>query len=207
MAERSWLKWFSSFGATDSFTLIRFDNGISAASLIVGPSTPVMGEFTRVLLAFDKNVTLLQTNPKTFTPGNITFDNGSVLLYGDATLATGTDDGPNTLSGGEGNDQIFGAGGDDILIGGGGGDLLNGGAGDDTLNGGSGSDALFGGPGIDTLDCSSAGFAPTDLLHISFDAAALRGQVTFERLRSIAGLESAQRLPEHRGRGDDQRQG
>ena len=28
MAERSWLKWFSSFGATDSFTLIRFDNGI-----------------------------------------------------------------------------------------------------------------------------------------------------------------------------------
>ena len=28
MAERSWLKWFSSFGATDSFTLIRLDKGI-----------------------------------------------------------------------------------------------------------------------------------------------------------------------------------
>src|SRR6185369_566513 len=51
------------------------------------------------------------------------------------------------------------------------------------------------------------GFTATDLLHVRFDTAALRRQVTLERPGATTGLKCAQRLPEHRCRGGDQREG
>ncbi|EDQ02608.1 retention module-containing protein [Shewanella benthica] len=51
-----------------------------------------------------------------------------------------TDDGNDTLYGGQGNDILFGQGGNDILIGGLGDDILIGGLGDDTLTGGTSTD-------------------------------------------------------------------
>jgi Ca2+-binding RTX toxin-like protein len=59
--------------------------------------------------------------------------------------------GPNTLLGGEGNDQIAGGIGIDILDGGAGNDQLEGRSGDDVLNGGAGADTLDGGLGADIL--------------------------------------------------------
>ncbi|MCE1116558.1 immunoglobulin-like domain-containing protein, partial [Pseudomonas sp. NMI795_08] len=62
-----------------------------------------------------------------------------------------TNDGADTLLGGDGNDIIFGQGGNDYLDGGKGNDILLGGSGNDTLLGGEGNDLLFGGAGNDTL--------------------------------------------------------
>ncbi|WP_287947645.1 type I secretion C-terminal target domain-containing protein, partial [Shewanella sp.] len=71
-----------------------------------------------------------------------------------------TDDGADTIYGGEGNDIIFGQGGNDILIGGLGDDILIGGLGDDTLTGGTGVDNTDG-TGADTF-VWSAGSTGTD---------------------------------------------
>jgi len=64
--------------------------------------------------------------------------------------ATPGDD-PDSLYGGQGDDQLDSGGGDDDLFGGDGGDELSGGAGDDELYGGDGNDRLNGGAGHDTL--------------------------------------------------------
>ncbi|TFF34076.1 type I secretion C-terminal target domain-containing protein [Pseudomonas sp. RIT623] len=62
-----------------------------------------------------------------------------------------SNDGADTLLGGNGNDIIFGQGGNDILDGGKGNDVLLGGAGNDILIGGKGDDILIGGSGADTF--------------------------------------------------------
>ncbi|MDF0733695.1 type I secretion C-terminal target domain-containing protein, partial [Pseudomonas entomophila] len=62
-----------------------------------------------------------------------------------------SNDGADTLLGGNGNDIIFGQGGNDYIDGGKGNDILLGGTGNDTLLGGEGNDLLFGGAGNDTL--------------------------------------------------------
>lgn len=62
-----------------------------------------------------------------------------------------SNDGADTLLGGNGNDIIFGQGGNDYIDGGKGNDILLGGTGNDTLLGGEGNDILFGGAGNDIL--------------------------------------------------------
>ncbi|WP_430624238.1 immunoglobulin-like domain-containing protein, partial [Pseudomonas entomophila] len=62
-----------------------------------------------------------------------------------------SNDGADTLLGGNGNDIIFGQGGNDYIDGGKGNDILLGGTGNDTLLGGEGNDLLFGGAGNDLL--------------------------------------------------------
>ncbi|MFD3213815.1 immunoglobulin-like domain-containing protein, partial [Pseudomonas sp. LR_7] len=62
-----------------------------------------------------------------------------------------SNDGADTLIGGNGNDIVFGQGGNDYIDGGKGNDILLGGTGNDTLLGGEGNDILFGGAGNDTL--------------------------------------------------------
>ncbi|NBK41894.1 type I secretion C-terminal target domain-containing protein, partial [Pseudomonas soli] len=62
-----------------------------------------------------------------------------------------SNDGADTLLGGNGNDIIFGQGGNDYIDGGKGNDILLGGTGNDTLLGGEGNDMLFGGAGNDIL--------------------------------------------------------
>jgi len=61
-------------------------------------------------------------------------------------------DGPDTRTGGAGDDTFLGEGGDDTLSGGAGSDTLLGGAGDDTLNGDADNDHLAGDAGDDTLN-------------------------------------------------------
>ncbi|MPY25442.1 VCBS domain-containing protein, partial [Shewanella sp. YLB-07] len=68
-----------------------------------------------------------------------------------------TDDGADTIYGGEGNDLLFGQGGNDVLIGGLGDDILIGGLGDDTLTGGTNTNDI----GADTF-VWSAGSTGTD---------------------------------------------
>ncbi|WP_394229704.1 Ig-like domain-containing protein, partial [Shewanella colwelliana] len=62
-----------------------------------------------------------------------------------------TNDGSDTLYGGQGQDLLFGQGGDDTLDGGTGSDHLIGGSGSDTLIGGLGDDTLTGGTDADTF--------------------------------------------------------
>src|SRR5678815_593220 len=92
-----------------------------------------------------RSVFLRGISPFEVTRHNITFADGSLLLYGDDALATG-DDAPNSLVGGDGGDHLEGFGGDDTL---------SGGLGDDRMDGGPGISLLIGGAGNDTLDADS----------------------------------------------------
>lgn len=81
---------------------------------------------------------------------------------GGNTITASTDNGPMTLTGGDGPDlltltgsgggALFGGAGDDSLVGSSGNDSLYGQAGDDSLVGGAGMDSLRGHGGADTLD-------------------------------------------------------
>jgi len=120
------------------------DPAASAAdvSLSVGTGS------TRITLA-GKTITL-QTDSKTLTTTNVMFVDGSLLVVGDNTIATGTDDLDNVLTGGPGDDRLYGFGGNDGMAGGPGNDTFSlvGTTpdgfpwGDDTLDGGEGSDTL-----------------------------------------------------------------
>jgi Ca2+-binding RTX toxin-like protein len=85
---------------------------------------------------FGGKTVMLQTDLKSITTTNVTFDDGSLLIVGDNTTGTANDDAWNTLTGGPGADQLIGVGGDAPL-------------GDDTLNGGTGADNMTGGLGND----------------------------------------------------------
>ena len=83
-----------------------------------------------------KDITLLSTTPFQLAPSNVTFVDGSRLLFGDNSTATGDDNG-NTLAGGTGRDLIFAFGGSDTInvgIANHGNDFVDGGSGYDTLN-------------------------------------------------------------------------
>ena len=94
---------------------------------------------------------ILLTNVSAFqlALSNITFADGSRLIFGDNTAGTTADNSANNLAGTAGRDQINGFGGNDTLGGGSGNDLLVGGAGNDTIVGGPGADTLLGGTGED----------------------------------------------------------
>jgi Ca2+-binding RTX toxin-like protein len=85
---------------------------------------------------------------------------GPIVLITDIGVADGnpSEDGNDTLNGGNGNDKLYGGGGNDTLSGGNGNDLLVGGTGSDTLTGGGGADTFaFGvGDGTDTITDFSA---------------------------------------------------
>jgi Ca2+-binding RTX toxin-like protein len=90
-----------------------------------------------------KDVLLNNVSPLQLTIGNVTFADGSRLIFGDNTTGTGADSGANNISGTAGRDYLVGFGGNDTLGGGSGGDdWLEGGAGNDRLAGGSGKDSF-----------------------------------------------------------------
>ncbi|HYI39636.1 MAG TPA: hypothetical protein VE053_04875 [Allosphingosinicella sp.] len=81
-----------------------------------------------------------------------------------------------SLSGTGSDDSIYGFNGHDFLYGDAGNDLLSGGYGDDTLDGGTGADTMDGGEGNDTYYVDDvddvvvevyAGYADTDVVHVS----------------------------------------
>ena len=91
---------------------------------------------------FDKDIVLLSVTPAQIATTNVSFADGSRLLFGDNTPAQTADNGNNTLSGAAGDDHLWGFGGRDGLNGGAGNDWLAGGTGLDTLTGGAGADSF-----------------------------------------------------------------
>jgi len=118
--------------------VLNFDqSAIGAADIRVS----ISGTSTRIDVVAGpqagKDITLLNTVPFQLATSNVTFVDGSRLLFGDNSTAQG-DDNSNTLTGGAGRDLIFGYGGSDTInIGSanfGFGDHIDGGAGFDTIN-------------------------------------------------------------------------
>ena len=122
-----------------------------------------------------KDILLTNVSALQLALSNITFADGSRLIFGDNTTGTTADNSANNLAGTAGRDQINGFGGNDTLGGGGGNDLLVGGAGNDTIGGGSdgadtlegglGNDILAGGSGQDTFVFREVGCANADTLN------------------------------------------
>jgi Ca2+-binding RTX toxin-like protein len=92
--------------------------------------------------ASNKEVLLLNSQLAQLTTTNITFANGSLLLFGDNTTAQTADNSGNSLTGSSGNDHLWGFGGNDTLNGGSGNDWLAGGTGQDNITGGAGADSI-----------------------------------------------------------------
>src|SRR5262245_51151354 len=113
-------------------------SAISAANL--GVTQEGANSRVTVLTGVDagKNVLLLNVNPLQFATSNVSFANGSALLFGDNSSAQ-NDNAATSLQGGAGADLLQGFGGND------------------TLNGRAGSDAMFGMDGNDTFDMSTGG--------------------------------------------------
>ena len=111
--------------------VLQFDQaGIAAAEI----RALIEGGNLRLRYVEDgKDVVLLGTAPAQITPTNVTFADGSRLLFGS--------DSSNSLLGTAGADHLWGLGGNDTLNGGSGNDWLAGGAGQDQLTGGTGADA------------------------------------------------------------------
>jgi hypothetical protein len=118
-----------------------------------------------------KDITLLNTTPFQLATSNVTFVDGSRLLFGDNSTAIGDDNG-NTLTGGTGRDLIFAFGGSD------------------TINIGTASysgDHIDGGTGFDTLNFN--GYV-TAALTIDFAAGTITssgGSATFANIERVLG--------------------
>src|SRR5688500_2607359 len=92
--------------------------------------------------ASGKDVFLQNVAPAQLATTNVTFADGSRLLFGDNTPAQTADNGNNSLAGTAGDDHLWGFGGRDGLNGGAGNDWLAGGTGIDTVTGGAGADSF-----------------------------------------------------------------
>jgi Ca2+-binding RTX toxin-like protein len=86
-----------------------------------------------------KDVLLSSTTQLQLATSNVTFADGSHLLFGDNTTAQTADNNANSLTGTAGRDLLEGFGGADTLSGGTGNDVLDGGAAFDQLTGGAGN--------------------------------------------------------------------
>jgi Ca2+-binding RTX toxin-like protein len=122
---------------------------ISAADMRVTDE----GAHTRIRLMsgpyIGKDVLLLNVDPQQLAGSNLSFANGSTLLFGDNSSARNDDLG-NSLTGTAGRDHIAGFGGNDTLDGGAGADFMDGGSGNDRFVVTSG-DVLVDSGGIDTV--------------------------------------------------------
>lgn len=109
------------------------DTGISAASLTLSYA----GNYGKISLSAAGKTVYLPAKIKLtdLTTANISFADGSQLIFGDNTV--------NTLNGGDGDDYLLGLAGNDALTGRTGDDVLDGGKGADTMTGGSGSDTYI----------------------------------------------------------------
>jgi hypothetical protein len=118
---------------------VTFSNG----NVIFTPSTNFTGN-----ASFDYSISDGKGGTST---ANVSVAVGTVQNGGNGPDTLTGNDGNDILIGGQGPDTLIGNAGDDTLIGGNGTDLLLGNAGDDLLYGGNGSDTLTGGLGTDTL--------------------------------------------------------
>jgi Ca2+-binding RTX toxin-like protein len=158
---------------------LRFDDPAIVAAL-VETTTPASSVS---LFTYGGKTIALHSAPATLTSTNITFADGSILLYGDNRTGTTGDDQGDVLTGGTGSDQLFGAGGNDTLNGGLGNDRLWGGTGNDSLTGGAGNDTLDGVGAADTL----VGGAGNDTLVYGVSDAKIQGGADIDTLRIEGG--------------------
>jgi serralysin len=119
---------------------------ISAGDVVADGEVETPPFFIR--LSYGGKTVTVEMNPLMATSTNITFADGSMLLVGDNTTGTASDNAANTLIGGAGSDQLIGLGGADSLVGGGGNDVFpvfgdtSGAWGNDTIKGGAGVDII-----------------------------------------------------------------
>ncbi len=158
--------------------------GVSAADLLV-ETTEAGFE-----LAYEGATLRVDATLDEIEPGDIVFEDDSVLLTGDAghdRIALHRNDdafsADNQLHGLQGHDVLKAGSGNDKLIGAGGHDSLHGRDGDDSLDGGTGHDRLFGGTGADILD----GGAGHDRLKGQMGNDVLDGAAGHDRLWGGAG--------------------
>jgi Ca2+-binding RTX toxin-like protein len=113
-----------SIGFNASSDVLNFDQTSIAAADI---RATIEGSHLRVSVVsgpqLGKDVLLLNVAPTRLTTTNVTFADGSRLLFGDNTTGTTNDNSSNILTGTSGNDQLAGFGGSDTLNGGSGNDL------------------------------------------------------------------------------------
>src|SRR5688572_13312996 len=98
------------------------DNAISAAAITFTGSSNGGGPTTT--FAFGGEQVTLQLDGASITTTNIQFSNGSLLVFGGNDVNNTTDIGPNTLTGGPGNDYLFGWEGNDQINAGDGDDFI-----------------------------------------------------------------------------------
>ncbi|HSJ97433.1 MAG TPA: hypothetical protein VLC53_10195, partial [Myxococcota bacterium] len=146
--------------------------GISAADLAIRSE----GDDVRILVASGaqagKSILLQDVPLFQLATSNVSFTNGSALLFGDNSTAQ-NDDAANVLGGTGGNDLIEGFGGadrinagsgNDRVFGGAGNDFASGNAGVDWVSGGAGNDTIAGGGGRDSFAFSEHGAANADVV-------------------------------------------
>ena len=134
------------FNSADS--VIVFDETVDAANVMLSRTELVE-------ISYDGKNVQLDVDVATLTSGNFYFQNGGLIIFGDNSVASASDQGPNVIIGSDGADQLFGLDGNDTLSGGTGYDRLLGGAGDDSIDGGDDDDILDGDAGNDILSAGA----------------------------------------------------
>jgi Ca2+-binding RTX toxin-like protein len=116
---------------------------------------------------------------------NVTFANGSRLLFGDTTSSTANDNAANALSGTAGSDLIAGFGGNDTMLGGDANDVF-------FMSSGTaanyGVDSINGGNGFDVLDFTGVGGGPV-AANISGTATLSGGGASGGGSATVVGIE------------------
>jgi Ca2+-binding RTX toxin-like protein len=166
---------------------LRFDDpSIPAAAIGLFSNSFTNGPTS---LSFGGKTVQLSVGIKSLTTSNLTFANGTVLVFGDNSTDTNGDDLANTLTGTAGDDQLVGLGGNDTV---------NGGAGNDFIQmaysspGLFGNDVIDGGVGYDTLGFSTPSSAPiTANLATHTAGNASQGTATITSIEAVNGTAGA----------------
>jgi len=113
MATRNWLSLTD--GQVIAFDplldqLVFNDASISAAGVAFSSTANTS------IFSFGGKTVTLQSAPGTLASSNVSFQNGSLFLYGDNTTGTAGDSLANTLTGGGGADAFHAGAGDDRIV-------------------------------------------------------------------------------------------
>ncbi|UOA27497.1 Hint domain-containing protein [Pseudosulfitobacter sp. DSM 107133] len=114
-----------------------------------GDDRIVGGEGNDIILGGIGDDTIYAGNDPLLVPDAVNIEDDGSNPFGPDLR---TDNGRDTVYGGEGNDVIYGADDDDLLYGDEGDDFIDGEIDDDTIYGGTGNDTLMGGQGNDEID-------------------------------------------------------
>jgi Ca2+-binding RTX toxin-like protein len=121
-----------------------FGRGGVAAVAVNAPVSPDNGPFAGATISLT-TVTDVLYGDSALEPSQT----GNDVIFGDGTGSS--NEGPDFIDAGPGNDSVSGGGGDDVIFGGSGNDTLSGDGGNDTIYGGTGNDSIRGNDGADTL--------------------------------------------------------